>query len=320
MTDLELVRPMRVLVEEISDVSPDDTAVVITDDTRLEIAKALAGVLRSAGVVTAVTIIPREVRGAVEPPDMAGAIMSAADYAFLLTSNNIVHTDIHREAQAAGTEIAAMWGASKDLFLNGPSPENYEEVDRRISTLKGRLQETSRVRITTDAGTDVVFDIGSRPVIALGIKENDKSSVADFPQGEVAVAPVEGSATGTVVVDVGIDVVGLVETPIELEFEDGVVKNVEGDVEAAELRKMIDQSDDNATNLAEFAIGANDGARIVDHIKETKKKLGTIHLAIGDSNTIGGEVKSDLHIDGIVSKPTVHFDGEAIMEDGTLLI
>ncbi|WP_418280344.1 aminopeptidase [Halorubrum sp. DTA98] len=320
MVHLELSRPMRVLVEEISNVRSDDDVVILTDDTRYPMAKALASAARAVDATTGILSLPMETRGGVELPKMAGAVMKSADYVFIMTSNNVTHTDAHRDAQAAGTQIASMWGANEDLFINGPSPENYQAVDDMVSSVKETLQGVSEIRITTDSGTDLRFSVEERPVIALGIKVNDKSDgAADFPQGEVAIAPVEGTATGRIRIDAAMDNIGLVNTPIDLTFEDGYLTKIEGGEEANQLRRMVEDSDDNAGNLAEFAIGTNEGARLVDNMRETKKKYGTIHIAIGDSNTIGGKVKSDLHLDGVVLDPTVFADGEKIMDSGELL-
>lgn len=319
MGHLELSRPMRLLVEDISDIQSDDDVAIITDDGRYSIAKSLASATRSIGATTALITIPVEAKGGVEPPEMIGEVMKSADYVFVMTASSLTHTDAHRHAQDAGTEISSMWGANEDLFLNGPSPKDYEEVDKITSSVKNTLQGVSEIRITTETGTDLTFSVEDRPVIALGITVNDKSDVADFPQGEVAIAPVEGTANGKIHIDAAMDVIGLVDTPIELTFKNGYLTNVDGGDEATELQQMIAGSDSNAGNLAEFAVGTNPGSRFVENMRETKKKYGTIHIAIGDSNTIGGEVKSDLHLDGVVREPTVFADGEKIMDRGDLL-
>lgn len=320
MAGTELSRPMRILVEDLSTVRPNEQAVVLADETRLGVARSLVGALRAAGATASLMTLPYEERGGVEPPSMAAAAMAEADSVFVCTANNITHTDAHRNAQAAGTQIASMWGVTEETFLQGPSPENYEAVDRNVRAVRDRLEGTTTVHVTTPAGTDISFSVADRPPIALGIEANDKSTVADFPQGEVAVAPVEGTAEGTVVVDVGLDVIGLVEEPVTVRFEAGRATAIDGGPEASHLRRLVAEADEHARNLAEFAVGTNPDARRVDHIRETKKQLGTIHLALGDSATIGGTVESDLHVDCILAKPTVQFDDETILEDGTLVM
>jgi len=45
-----------------------------------------------------------------------------------------------------------------------------------------------------------------------------------------------------------------------------------------------------------------------------------VHIALGDNSTIGGKVKAGIHLDGIITKPTVYVDGRAIMRDGDWLV
>jgi len=45
-----------------------------------------------------------------------------------------------------------------------------------------------------------------------------------------------------------------------------------------------------------------------------------VHIAIGDNHVIGGTVTSELHLDGLLLRPTVELDGRIIVQDGRLLI
>jgi len=55
-------------------------------------------------------------------------------------------------------------------------------------------------------------------------------------------------------------------------------------------------------------------------ILEDEKVMGTIHIAFGDNKSMGGSVRVASHLDGLVKRPTVWFDGEKIMDGGRLLI
>ena len=83
---------------------------------------------------------------------------------------------------------------------------------------------------------------------------------------------------------------------------------------------MIEPFGKPATNLAELGIGTNDKAIICGSVLEDEKVLGTVHMAIGDYKSMGGEVSVQSHLDGILSKPTLEIDGKIIMEDGKLKI
>ena len=72
---------------------------------------------------------------------------------------------------------------------------------------------------------------------------------------------------------------------------------------------------ENATNIAELGIGLNPKSRLTGEITEVKKRLGTVHMALGDSAAgYGGAVTSDVHLDGMILNPRVEIDGEVIVE------
>jgi leucyl aminopeptidase (aminopeptidase T) len=55
-------------------------------------------------------------------------------------------------------------------------------------------------------------------------------------------------------------------------------------------------------NIAELGIGLNPKSRLTGGITEVKKRLGTAHMALGDSAAgYGGKVTSDVHLDGMSS-------------------
>ena len=101
----------------------------------------------------------------------------------------------------------------------------------------------------------------------------------------------------------------------------GRVVKVEGGIEAERLKKLID-SYENADNIAEFSLGTNpyiipDG----DINRNDKKKLGTVHIAVGDNTSYpGGKTTAPVHLDGVISKPTLFVGKKKIMENGNLLV
>ena len=77
----------------------------------------------------------------------------------------------------------------------------------------------------------------------------------------------------------------------------------------------------NASFIAEFAIGTNPTAKVTGVILEDEKALGTSHIAFGDNTSFkGGKNNSILHLDIIIQKPTIRLDNKIIMEKGELLI
>jgi len=98
------------------------------------------------------------------------------------------------------------------------------------------------------------------------------------------------------------------------------VVEITGGASARTLRELLAAADANAANIAEFAIGTNDRARLIGSMTEDKKCWGTVHIAIGDNHVIGGTVVSELHLDGLLLRPTVELDHRTVVQDGQLLV
>jgi len=76
----------------------------------------------------------------------------------------------------------------------------------------------------------------------------------------------------------------------------------------------------NARNIAEIGIGLNPKARLTNQITETKKRLGTAHMAVGDNaRDYGGSVECEVHLDGMILDVTIELDGKKIIDNGRLL-
>ena len=143
--------------------------------------------------------------------------------------------------------------------------------------------------------------------------------LATLPSGEAAIAPVEGNAVGTIIVDHAIDSMGLVKEPIRVNVRKGRAFSIEGGAQAKVLEKLI-HSDKNASNIAEFAIGTNPLSRMLGNVAEDKILRGCVHIAVGDNHTIGGEVESCIHLDMVILRPIVWLDGNKIVDEGVLSI
>jgi leucyl aminopeptidase (aminopeptidase T) len=64
----------------------------------------------------------------------------------------------------------------------------------------------------------------------------------------------------------------------------------------------------------------NPMSKIIGNILEDQKALGTVHFGFGDNSTFGGEVKCDIHVDGMVLKPNVLIDGKEIIKKGKIMM
>ena len=97
-----------------------------------------------------------------------------------------------------------------------------------------------RSRVRGRAGTDLTLRVGGRPwhTDALPLQPGH---AANYPGGEVFVAPHRDGADGVLVADLTVPytVVGLVDEPVTLRFEAGRVTSIEGGRAADLLRTIV---------------------------------------------------------------------------------
>lgn len=317
MQTIETSAISRRIVDDVISVEATDDVVVLTDTGKLDIAETLAAACRATGAMTVVEIMPRTDEHGNEAPDTVIAAMKTADVVFTATTNSITHTDGFRSALDEGARTAVFRGVTEDMFIAGGIDTDYEQLRKRTLAVREALNAASEAVVESPAGTDITLDLRGQPAFSLdGYCHEHNDNLGAYPAGESPISPASGN--GKIVIDYSMDSIGKLDDPIELIFEDGNVTSVSGHREADELRETIENADTGARNLAEFAIGTNPDARLVGNLAEDKKRLGTIHFAIGDDQTLGGNTWSSIHLDGLVRKPTVELDGTRILDAGDL--
>jgi len=299
-------------------VRPGETVLVVVDTvTHPAIGTSLT---RAAGSVggdpVLATIAPRDHSGS-EPPPAVAAAMASADVVLCAASRSLYHTRAKAEAQRAGARGVFNAPSRLEAWTIGAMTADFAAIRRQAERLADEFRRTSTVRITSPAGTDLVASIAGREPKAwlTGICRNP-GEVSAYPGGEVSLPPVEGTSNGTIVWETVASDIGRIVKPVIIEVRAGRAVEVRGGREADVLRRILAEVVD-ADNIAEIGIGLNPAARISDEITESKKALGTVHLALGDSaNEYGGLVECDVHLDGLVHRPSVHFDDRLVVDAG----
>jgi len=195
------------------------------------------------------------------------------------------------------------------------SAANIDDVtlDSCQDTAAAQLANASDVHITSALGTDLRLRIAGRPICL------DRDSI---PGGEVYVAPHEDSAEGTAVIDRAF-IAGKPVERLRLTFARGRVVRVEAsdDSGVRAFRQVLSVCNGDKDVIAEFGMGLNAGAtQLVGDIMLDEKISGSIHIAIGNNTSFGGRNRSNLHLDLVMLRPTVHLDGSPVVADGVLLL
>jgi leucyl aminopeptidase (aminopeptidase T) len=319
LTRLEkILKTARMAVNVCAAITPEETILIVTDINKEKIANALKKACQEVGAETIVSIMsPRDMHGN-EPPKVVASAMKVADVILAPTTYSMTHTDAMVEALGSGSRAIVMRGITEDMMLQGAMTADYDQLRARSIGLSDLLRKSTQVHVTSKFGTDVELSIGGRPVFVLSGFATEAGTFAALPDGEVPVSPVEGSSNGLIVFDHTMDGIGLLDAPIRIRVENGRVVDIEDGEGAGALRKIIESSDEGASNIAEFAIGTNPKALLIGNMAEDKKKEGSVHIAIGDNHNLGGTVKSSIHLDGLIVKPNVEIDGRLIVENGVL--
>jgi len=303
-----------IVLETCMAVEPGEVVLIITDTaTHLSIASTLYDRAVELGCdPVLMTMEPREVHGQ-EPPKAVAEAMAAADVVLAPTSKSLTHTQANINAKMTGVRIATMPGISLEMMGSGGITADFLAIRDTAFELKSRLDSVNEVRITTDLGTDIIFNVkGCDWRVDHGICHEPGSS-SNLPAGEVFVAPKSGN--GVFVVDGSMGGLGILNSPLTIKIEDGQATDITGEG-AGQFINMIDSVGPPGRNLAELGIGINPEAHLIGNVLEDEKVAGTVHVALGDNSAFGGDVVAGIHLDGIITGPTVYLDGEPMQLPG----
>lgn len=218
---------------------------------------------------------------------------------------------------ALNSRARAGWGAFIDQsILDCEMSADYEQISAFTLSLAERLHGSSSAHVTTSLGTDLHMSLVGREWKVDTGKLRGQGVYGNLPAGEIYIAPNEDSAEGILVIDKSLPGLLLTE-PVKMVFEKGRVTNIEGDEGAKYLENAITQHGDATRVIAELGIGTNPRARLQGNILTDEKVLGTIHIAIGRNDFIGGvNIATNTHIDGVVSQPTLEIDSKMLIQNG----
>jgi leucyl aminopeptidase (aminopeptidase T) len=199
-------------------------------------------------------------------------------------------------------------------LLEGELSQPAADVEGSARRLLAELEGAKEIRIRGRAGTDLTLRVEGRPwkSDALPIAPGDG---ANFPGGEVFIAPLKDGADGVLVADLTVPytVEGLVDEPVTLRFEGGRVVEINGGKAAQMLREIVAEAGEGADVIAELGIGLNPAVRPRGHVMLDEKAANTAHVAIGkNTGAYGGDNDAAIHVDCIFSEPEVEADGNPI--------
>ncbi len=316
---MDLDKAVGAVVRDCLGVREGEEVLVICNPATAELGERLRDEAEAAGADAVLALIAERASHAAEPPASVAAAMAAADAVLAPTVQSLSHTAARRAATEAGVRIAHP--ARRHGGDAGPSDERRHggPAAQGRTPSAAVLDAGSEARITCANGSDLRLGLEGRTAIADAGDLSAPGAFGNLPCGEAFIAPLEGTAEGTLVVDGSIATIGVVGEPVALTIAGGHLAEASPG-QGQQLLEMLTVHGADGTNVAELGIGTNEMATLTGEVLEDEKILGTAHVAFGASAAIGGTVQVPIHLDCVVTRPTVEVDGEAIVRDGELLV
>jgi leucyl aminopeptidase (aminopeptidase T) len=180
------------------------------------------------------------------------------------------------------------------------------------------LDKGSQVNIQTKKGTDLTLNIKNRKSINNSGMYDRIGYGGNMPAGEVYIPPIEGTATGKLVLDGSIRTwkkTILPTEPITLEIDKGRIKRIKKSAMSQLLKDTFAWGErrskfpERVKQVCELGIGTNKNAKLIGTTIVDEKKFGTAHIAFGSNSWMGGTIKAKTHFDQVFKDPIIRIDG-----------
>jgi aminopeptidase len=201
---------------------------------------------------------------------------------------------------------------------------NYVQLEAHGRKVAELLSQPADVRVTADNGTDLRFRLAGpsrAPHINDGVISDEDLAAgnhdANLPAGAVWVAPVEESAEGAFVCDVGIPQVGRVIEGMTWVFGHGHVKDFTAKKNVAAAQTGWVSGTGAKDVFASFALGLNRRAK--PGFLTNVVVAGAVTIGIGDNRELGGANESSYGFIGSLVHGTVEIGGREVIRNGKWL-
>ena len=320
---IELMKGIQSILESCMPLKKGERVLVIAYDEGRStwLGQLFMAVAKSMGCETVLALMTqREIAGHEPPAAVAAAMKNVDSIIQICEKASVTHTTARKEATAAGARFGLLFDIPPEDLRKGVSSADIRLVQERTEKLAEKLTQAKVARVTTPLGTDLTLNLAGRQSIPIHPRGPIVFAMPYY--AEAAIAPVDGSAEGLIVMDLSMrGWGGLLRGPLRCRVKQGKVVEISGSGPEADRLRQIAARDENASNVAELGIGTSH--IIPGEMLGTSSdfaRANTVHIGIGRNNDIGGNTLSLIHQDGLMSRPTVELDHQFVMKDGVLLV
>jgi len=333
-SEVDFSKAARNVLHKSLDLRQHQNLLIISDPGSLDVAELITETAQRSGILAAIFFVPLSsqtffnhhenlplpVEAAMRETDAVLNLLSASPETMAYRRR------ILRTSCGPRVKVAHCPGMTMDIL--GMVDVDYELIRHRCNVLATALALGKRITIsTTDMhGDEHLLEVeisGWEYPPSIGDGLIPDGAWANLPPGETFTIPMDSQ--GSIVINGSMP--GRVLEPGEeliLTVGEGRLLQLQPEDSPAGhhlLKTQIDfakrHGDLNWSNLAEIGFGVNPaierltGIPLID-----EKKDGTVHIALGDSGSLGGAVDSAIHCDLMVEKATVTIDGKLLLDKG----
>ena len=322
MKEILMYRGAQRILNVCAGLKPGEKVLILTDFLKESIARVLASAAMAMGAEPVIMVMPpREVDGQ-EPPETVAMAFKKADLILTPVAKSVTHTNAVKEAIAGGSRGIMLSAFVPEQLISGGVYADFEAQRPLCEKVAKLLEEARMAKLTTPAGTNLIMDLCNRKGNAHPGIARKPGQITTVPNIEASTSPVEGKTEGILVGDGSIPYydIGVLKEPVYMTVKEGRVVDIKGGAQAETISGMMAAQDDpNVYNIAQLAFGLNPKCLMSGVMLDDEGVYGTAHIGIGTSTLLGGKIKTKMHFDILMWKPTLELDGRVVLKDGEWL-
>ncbi len=249
---------------------------------------------------------------------------------FLPGDYSWMYTDLHNDALLAGARVLMVQEPPDVLIRLMPTRET---ISRGVNGAN-LIHTAQTIRVFSEDGTDLVMSkAGRKGGFQCGFVDAP-ARWDHWPSAMVHCAPLEDSASGTLVIRPGDAIIGMglwqhAKGEICYTFEKGRITRIEGAEDARKVSELLQQAgDDGSFRLAHAGWGIDRRADW-DHVgMDSESYYGNVTIALGRNifNTphehcgLGGQNRAKIHFDMCLLGKSLTLDDQLVIERGNFEI
>ncbi|SNR37002.1 Leucyl aminopeptidase (aminopeptidase T) [Lutibacter agarilyticus] len=315
-------------MEDMFQIKPGETVAITIDLTSdRTIVDALASATMAAGALPLIMVVPKaekESQAGMQywPSEALTAALCKADVWIEANSMVILYSDIWETAMRENKKL-------RYLIISDSTIESLDRVftgfdiptlKMLLSKVKDIVMSSKKVRITSDNGTDISYDIDLNYMFDIDDGDYSQPKFGTAP-GFVNIVPKLASMNGNIV----FDILQNSETTSKLEFtmKNGAIVDVIGEKGAEAFKAYLASfNDENMYKISHNMLGFNPGVRkLTRELVEDERIWGGVDFGFGhtsamDMPPLGQVAKS--HFDGVVENTSIYLDDVQITNKGAV--